>query len=339
MVVAIVPPGEFHFTAFDSDDPMVGDGHPVRVAADVVHHLLWSSEGWFSVDDPFQVAHRIQMTLESLRVSQGLQRSEEPQLAGVKGLLQILQEQSAEQAGEYPHGQEEVRAAGNPPGAIEGDSAARNDTVEMGMVDQGLSPGVEYGKEADFSSQMLGIGSDGGQGLGHGSKQNVVDDLFVLVSDGSDLFGDGEDHMEIVRGEDFGHSLLDPLRTREGLALWAMAVPAAVVARPLVTTAVAAFQMTAESCGATHLDGGHDASLRSRERPIMLLTIGFAVAAEDVRHFQLRAIHRARRLEVFGWFRLDLRRNRTRQQVQGARCRADLAGGDAQIFCGSREAG
>jgi len=48
--------------------------------------------------------------------------------------LQILQEQSAEQAGEHPHGQEEVRAAGNPPGAI------------------GLSPGVEYGKEADFSS-------------------------------------------------------------------------------------------------------------------------------------------------------------------------------------------
>src|SRR5437667_5394292 len=46
---------------------MVGDGHPVRVAADVVHHLLWSSEGRFSIDDPFQVAHRIQMTLESLR--------------------------------------------------------------------------------------------------------------------------------------------------------------------------------------------------------------------------------------------------------------------------------
>src|SRR5437667_8783610 len=105
---------------------MVGDSQPVRVAADVVHHLLWSSEGRFSIDDPFQVAHRIQMTLESLRVSQGLQRSEEPQLARVKGLLQILQEQSAEQAGEHPHGQEEVRTAGNPPGAIEGDSAARN---------------------------------------------------------------------------------------------------------------------------------------------------------------------------------------------------------------------
>jgi hypothetical protein len=30
---------------------------------------------------------------------------------------------------------------------------------------------MQYGKEADFSPQMFGIGSDSGQGLGHGSKQ------------------------------------------------------------------------------------------------------------------------------------------------------------------------
>src|SRR5438309_10565787 len=114
-----------------------------------------------------------------------------------------------------------------------------------------------------------------------------------------------------------------------------MTISAAVVARPLVITAVAAFEMTAESCGATHLDRGHDASLGRRERPIMLLTIGFAVAAEDVRHFQLRAIHRARGLEVLGWFGLDLHRNRTRQQVQRTRCRADFASRYAEIFCSS----
>src|SRR5215469_14434005 len=116
--------------------------------------------------------------------------------------------------------------------------------MEMGMKQQVLPPTVKYSEKADLGSQMFGIGSDSGQGLGHGSKQNAVDDLFVLISDGSDLFGDGEDNMEIVRGEDFGHSLLDPLRTREGLALWAVAVPTAVVARPLVITGVAALKMT-----------------------------------------------------------------------------------------------
>src|SRR5437879_12026143 len=118
--------------------------------------------------------------------------------------------------------------------------------MEVGMKKQGLAPTMEYGKEADFSSQMFRIGSDGSQGLGRGAKQNVVDDLFVLVSEGSDLFGDGEDHMEIVCRENFGRSLLDPLSTREGLALWAMAVSAAVVARPLVITAIAAFERSEE---------------------------------------------------------------------------------------------
>src|SRR6516162_8479768 len=65
----------------------------------------------------------------------------------------------------------------------------------------------------------------------------------------------------------------------------------------------------------------------------MLLTIGFAVAAENVRHFELRAIHRAQRLEVFGWFGLDLHRDRARQQIQGTQCRADFAGRYAEIFC------
>src|SRR5215472_2839631 len=116
-----------------------------------------------------------------------------------------------------------------------------------------------------------------------------------------------------------------------------MAVPAATVTGPFVTTVVASFEMPAESCSATHLDGGHDTPLCHRERPIKLLTIGFAVAAEDVRHFELRAIHRAQRLEVFGWFGLVLHRDRTRQQIQRARCRADFAGCDSEIFCSSSQ--
>src|SRR5437899_9635965 len=59
---------------------------------------------------------------------------------------------------------------------------------------------------------MFRIGSDGSQGLGGSPKQDAVDDRFVLVSDGSDLFGDGEDDMEIVCGKNFGRSLLDPDR-------------------------------------------------------------------------------------------------------------------------------
>ena len=47
------------------------------------------------------------------------------------------------------------------------------------------------------------------------ARNRMPDDRFVLVSDGSDLFGDGEDDMEIVCWKNFGRSLLDPRGTRE----------------------------------------------------------------------------------------------------------------------------
>ena len=58
-----------------------------------------------------------------------LEEREEPEFAGVESLLQIRQEQSAEQARQHPYGQEETGAARNPPGAIGRDSATRDDTM------------------------------------------------------------------------------------------------------------------------------------------------------------------------------------------------------------------
>src|SRR6516225_536757 len=51
--------------------------------------------------------------------------------------------------------------------------------------------------------------------------------------------------------------------------------------------------MAAERCRAAHLDGVHDAPLHRRHRRAMLPSIGFSVAAEHVRHFQLRTVHAA----------------------------------------------
>src|SRR3977135_4090671 len=99
-------------TTFDITDRSIGDGDPMCVAAYVIHHLLWSGEGRLGVDDPIHVSHWIQMAAESLGILECRKRAEEPQLAGVEGLLQILQEQSAEQAGQHPHGQEEAGTAG-----------------------------------------------------------------------------------------------------------------------------------------------------------------------------------------------------------------------------------
>ena len=190
IVVAVVPPVELDLPVFDIHDSMIGNRDPVGVAADVVHHLLGSGEGRFGVDDPFHVAHADRdARRKTWRISKGLEGREELEFAGVEGLLQIGQEQSAEQAGQHPYGQEEMGAARNPPATVGRDSATRDDTMQVGMKEQILSPTVEHSEEADLGAQMLGIGSDGGQGLGRGSEQNAVDEIFVLVSNGGDCSG------------------------------------------------------------------------------------------------------------------------------------------------------
>ena len=87
--------------------------------------------------------------------------------------------------------------------------------MQMRMEKQVLSPTVKYGEKTDLGAQMLGIGSDGRQGLGSGAEEYAVDETFVLVSDGSNLFGNGEDDMKIVRVENFGGSFFNPLCTCE----------------------------------------------------------------------------------------------------------------------------
>ena len=55
----------------------------------------------------------------------------------------------------------------------------------------------------------------------------------------------------------------------------------------------ALLDMAAERGGAAELDGPHDAPLHKAEVPLVGGAPGGTVAAEDVRHLQLRSGHRA----------------------------------------------
>src|ERR1700739_2208544 len=149
---------------------------------------------------------------------------------------------------------------------------------------------MEHGEEADLGPQMFGIGRDRLQSLCRCLKENTVDDLLILVSNRGDFFRYGEDHVVIGDIQEFGLPILDPLCPRQALAFGTMSIPAAIEGVAFKAALVTALQMTAEDSGAAHLDSGHDAPLRNRHRRAMLLSIDFSVAAEHVRHFQLRTV-------------------------------------------------
>ena len=84
---------------------------------------------------------------------------------------------------------------------------------------------------------------------------------------------------------------MEPLSPSKGLAFWTVSIPAGVVSVALMAAVVTLLKMAAENGSSANLDRGHDTALRHRKRSAMLLTIGCAVAAEHVRHFESRPIH------------------------------------------------
>ena len=85
--------------------------------------------------------------------------------------------------------------------------------MQMRMMLQILTPGMEYGDEADLGAQVLGSRCDRAQGLGGGVKQDVVDYGFILIRDRSDCLGQRKDHMEVFNGKEIGLAIFQPLCT------------------------------------------------------------------------------------------------------------------------------
>lgn len=97
--------------------------------------------------------------------------------------------------------------------AVGTDTAARYHAMQMRVMLQSLTPSMQQGDEADLGTQVLGSGCDGAQGLGGGVKQNVIDRGFILVRDDGDRFGQREDNVEVLNGNEVGLAIFQPLRT------------------------------------------------------------------------------------------------------------------------------
>ena len=159
---------------------MVGDGYAMGVAAQVLEHIVGAAEGWFGVNDPVFSEQRSQPRSEDLGLREQSQIAGKVQLAMLKGRLETGDELSAKHTSEYLDGEKEVRTGSDPAGAIERESAGREDTMDMGMKLEFLVPGVEHAEEADLGSEMSGVTRYLQERFGAGTKQQTIDQFFVL---------------------------------------------------------------------------------------------------------------------------------------------------------------
>ena len=154
-----VAPTKGDLAALEGNESVVRDGHAVGVTAEVVEHILRTTERWFAIDDPIFAKQRPEPRGEDLRFSEESQIAGKVQLLLLKSRLEPGDKLPAKYAPEHLDGEKESRTRPNPVGAIEGESTRRDDTVDMGMKLEFLVPGVQHAEEADLGTEMPGVTS------------------------------------------------------------------------------------------------------------------------------------------------------------------------------------
>src|SRR5260221_8065915 len=101
--------------------------------------------------------------------------------------------------------------------------------MDMGMKPELLVPGVQHTEETNLCTEVSGSASDCEKSFRAGTKQEIVDHLFVLQHHWGQVAGECEDHVQVARGEQFSFTCGNPPFASSDPTLWAMAITAAVI--------------------------------------------------------------------------------------------------------------
>ncbi len=166
-------------------------------------------------------------------------------------------------------------------------------TWTCGMMGQRRAPGVKDGGQADARAEMLRVGGDGGQRLGGGPEQEVVDGGLIVERDRADRSRQGEDDVVVGNRQQLRLAVFEPLPRRRPLALRAVAVAAGIVGDARMRAVLAALDMAAERCGAAGLDRRHHLQLAETHMASVGLAPRRPMGAKDVGDLQGRPRHAA----------------------------------------------
>jgi hypothetical protein len=165
----------------------------------------------------------------------------------------------------------------------------------MGVMEQVLSPGMQYGKKADTGAEVPEIPCDGQQSFRGGVKEDPVDRTLVAQGQVGNVGWHSEDDVKIGYGEEFALTLLEPFEPCGPLTLGAVAIPTGVVGDGLMAAFVTEVNVAPQDRGATGLDRVHDSHLRKGQHSSEGLPEGGTITTEHIRHLQERPGHQCLR--------------------------------------------
>ncbi len=131
----VVLPLKGNVVFIEVDESRVSDGDPVGVTREVLKHSLGSGERSSGIDIPFAVTKASDEAFEGARVLKRTELGKEVQALLAVEREEFIEEQTSKQCGEHFDVDEEVVTRGDPSLTIEGEAAAGDDKVRMGMME------------------------------------------------------------------------------------------------------------------------------------------------------------------------------------------------------------
>jgi len=169
-------------------------------------------------------------------------------------------------------------------------AAGGHDTMNVRVKIELLAPTVQYAEKTNLRTEVL-VARDFEKGFRAGAKQEVVEDLFILQHERSQATGQGEDHMEIARGEQFSLTRRDPPFACGRLTLWAVPISAAIEGDGAIPAAGALIEMTAQCGGTTARHGQQHFDMLPTKPMAVSFDERISCSADDIGHLERRPAH------------------------------------------------
>ena len=184
VMVGIISPEEGNLAVLEGEDAVIADGDSVGISAEVLKDPLGAIEGRFAIDDPLLTVERSLKGLEVSRIFEMTETVGKKEIPFLEGMIEEVQELPFEQGRHDPDREEKPFPGGYPAVAVRGETTPGDDTVEVGMAHEVLTPGMENADNPYRGPEMFRGLCKFGERLGGGAEKQIVQDLLVHENQG-----------------------------------------------------------------------------------------------------------------------------------------------------------
>ena len=282
VAVSVVLVTKAHRIVGETDEPVIGDGDAMGVAAEIVEHLRGAGEGTLGVDHPVGFVQGIEQTALLAWLAECCAGSSKFQRATVKQAREAGDELATKDLGERFDREEKPASRGDPV-AVGGECAGGHQAMQVQVLGERLAPGVQHEGSGDVAAEPARVGAELGELVRNTLEEQRIECARIALRERVLYMRQGEDEMEVRHRQEFGAPGGEPAFLGPCLALRAVAVAAGVVVVAKFCTRVTALDMATECVGATRLDCAHRSILHGSQCVCGL--IRRAKAREELRQF------------------------------------------------------